>query len=68
MEVKDKVNKIINKYSGVDKPLILMLHDIQDEFGYLNYDAVLFLSEKMNISLNEIYSVASFYKDFKMRK
>ena len=66
MEVKDKVNKIINKYSGVDKPLILILHDIQDEFGYLNYDDVLFLSEKMNISLNEIYSVASFYKDFKM--
>ncbi len=36
------------------------------KYGYLSYEAMNIVSEELNISINEIYSVASFYKDFKM--
>ena len=64
--MKNQVKKIINNYQNIENPLIMILHEVQDTFGYLSYDAIMVISETLNISINEIYSVATFYKDFKM--
>ena len=50
----------------MENPLIMILHGIQDYHGYLDYDIMEYLSKKINVSINEIYSVASFYNDFKV--
>jgi NADH:ubiquinone oxidoreductase subunit E len=44
--------------------LIHVLHQIQEDSGYLPEDVLRKLSKNLNISLSEIYSVASFYKMF----
>lgn len=44
--------------------LIHVLHQIQEDNGYLPEDMLRRLSKNLNISLSEIYSVASFYKMF----
>lgn len=44
--------------------LIHVLHQMQEDNGYLPEDMLRRLSKNLNISLSEIYSVASFYKMF----
>jgi NADH-quinone oxidoreductase subunit E len=44
--------------------LIPTLHKIQEENGYLPEQALSELSQKIGIPLAEVYSVASFYKQF----
>ena len=64
--MRSEINIIINKYQNYDNPLIMILHEVQDKYGYLSYEMMNIISKKLNISINEIYSVASFYNDFKM--
>jgi len=44
--------------------LIHALQKIQEDYGYLPEDVLRRLSKKLDLSLAEIYSVASFYKMF----
>ena len=64
--MRSEINIIINKYQNYDNPLIMILQEVQDKYGYLSYEMMNIISKKLNISINEIYSVASFYNDFKM--
>jgi len=48
--------------------LIHVLHQIQEDNGYLPEDILRKLSKNLNISLSEIYSVASFYKMFHFKQ
>jgi len=44
--------------------LIQVLHEIQKEHNYLPEDALRKISEVLQIPLSEVYSTASFYKQF----
>ena len=65
--MKKEINKIILKYQNMDSPLIMILHEVQDTYSYLSYEMMDIISNSLNLSINEIYSVASFYHDFKMK-
>ena len=45
-----------------------ILHDIQDEVGYLPIEALRAVSNKTGINLSTIYNVATFYKTFKLTR
>jgi NADP-reducing hydrogenase subunit HndA len=62
MKDKKELEKIIkaNKES-----LITILQEIQRIYGYLSFDHLNYISEELNMSLEEIYSVATFYNQFK---
>lgn len=62
MKAVKEIDKIIedNKES-----LIGILQGIQKKYGYLSFDNLNYVSEKLGISLEEIYSVATFYNQFK---
>lgn len=51
-----------------DKPgnLIMVLHRVQQEFGYLPRPAVIKLSQILNTPLAKIYGVITFYHFFKL--
>jgi len=53
-----------------DKPgnLIMILHRVQQEFGYLPRPAVIQLSQMLNTPLAKIYGVITFYHFFKLTK
>jgi NADH-quinone oxidoreductase subunit E len=48
------------------KNLIPILQMIQDRHSYLSPDAIAFVSEYLNISICEVYGVATFYNQFRL--
>ena len=61
-----KVNAICDKYAGENTPLIMILSDIQNEFGYVPLEVQELVSAKTGISVAEIYGVVTFYSFFSL--
>jgi len=53
-----------------DKPgnIIMVLHRVQQEFGFLPRPAIIQLSQMLNTPLAKIYGVVTFYHYFKLTK
>ncbi len=64
-EVKDIVSAVVEKWQGKEDALIMMLHEIQEKFGYIPRDVALDLSTKTGVPLARIYEVITFYHLFK---
>ena len=62
--IQKTINGIIKKYRNPEKNLILLLHDIQKKYNYLPEEGLEFLSEKIDVPLSNIFSIATFYKAF----
>jgi NADH-quinone oxidoreductase subunit E len=58
----EKVDEIIGKYPTQQGVLIQLLLDMQSEFKWIPKEAILRISERLQIPLSQIYRVASFYK------
>ena len=67
-EQEKRFLELIEKYKNIDGPLVMILHKAQDIYGYLPYEVMKIISDKLNISINEVYSVASFYTQFRLSK
>lgn len=70
MEFKEKLNKlehIINEHKNQQGALMPVLHETQELFGYLPEDAQKMISEILDISMAEIYGVATFYSRFTLK-
>ena len=65
--IEEKVDAILNKYDRNKNSLISILLDIQSEYNYLPKNALILVSEKLNIRLIEIYTVATFYTVFSLK-
>jgi len=63
-EMIGNVGKIICEYDRGKGVLIHAFQKIQHDYGYLPEDVLKTLSKKLSLPLAEIYSVASFYKQF----
>jgi len=61
------VDSVINKWANNGSSLISILLEIQSEYSYLPKDALIRVSEKLNIPLIHVYSVATFYKSFSLK-
>lgn len=59
-----KVQQVIEEYKEVKGALIPVLHEIQGLYGYLPQEALQLVSKELNISMAEIYGVATFYSLF----
>jgi formate dehydrogenase subunit gamma len=44
--------------------LLPILHALQDDFGYVDKEAVPMIADALNISIAEVHGVISFYHDF----
>ncbi len=44
--------------------LVNVLHDVQEEFGYLSEQAVRFVARHLGLPKSEVYGVATFYQGF----
>jgi len=59
-----RVEKIIRRYEGMPGAVISVLEDIQETEGYLPKDILEHVSEKMNVPLSQLFSMATFYSAF----
>ena len=61
-----KIDQIIDKYQGDASALIQVLLEIQRENRWLPKEALEKVSEKLEVPLNQIQHVATFYKAFSL--
>jgi len=66
-EMLSYVDSVLNKWTNNGSSLISILLEIQSEYNYLPKDALVRVSEKLNIPLIHVYSVATFYKSFSLK-
>lgn len=59
-----KVQQIVAKHKGKPGPTIMMLHDVQDELGYIPFEAMEAIAEATDQSVGEVYGVVTFYAQF----
>ena len=62
----EKVDSIIDSYTDKKEQLISLLQDIQAEFNYLPQDVLIKISQKLDIPLSQVYSVATFFRAFSL--
>ena len=60
------IEAICNRYAEEKTPLMMILSDIQNEFGYIPLDVQKIVSQKTGISVAEIYGVVTFYSFFSL--
>lgn len=61
-----KINEICNRYANDKTPLMMILSDIQKEYGYIPLEVQEIVSERTGISVAEIYGVVTFYSFFSL--
>ncbi len=61
-----KINEIIDRHINNKTPLMMILSDIQNEYGYIPLDVQQIVSERTGISVAEIYGVVTFYSFFSL--
>ena len=61
-----KITAICERYKDERTPLMMILSDIQNEYGYIPLDVQQIVSEKTGISVAEIYGVVTFYSFFSL--
>lgn len=62
----ENVAKIIDKYQGKRTALISILHDVQDQYNHLPEEALKKVAQRLQMDLNDVYGVATFYKAFSL--
>ena len=61
-----KINEICDRHIGQKTPLIMILSDIQNEYGYIPLEVQELVSARNGISVAEIYAVVTFYSFFSL--
>ena len=61
-----KINIICDRHRDEETPLMMILSDIQHEYGYIPLEVQEVVSEKTGISVVEIYGVVTFYSFFSL--
>lgn len=61
---KELLKELVEKYKNESGSLIPILQEIQESFGYLPEEALIFVSDEMDIPLGRIWGVVTFYGQF----
>ena len=61
-----QIEEICDRYAEEKTPLMMILSDIQNEYGYIPLDVQEIVSKKTGISVAEIYGVVTFYSFFSL--
>ena len=65
MEVqKTEVDNILNHWKRDKSNLIEMLEDVQEHYRYIPPQVAITIAEELDISMNRIFHIATFYKGF----
>ena len=61
-----KLDEVINKYRNENGPLIPILQEAQEVYGYLPADVLKHISKSLRMPLARIYGVVTFYSQFRL--
>ena len=66
MEAEKQIREICGRYKNERTPLMIILSDIQNEYGYIPLEVQEVVSEETGIPVSEIYGVVTFYSFFSL--
>lgn len=56
---------IVARHLDLEGPMLPILHALQEEFGYIDEQAIPVIAEALNLSRAEVHGVVTFYHDFR---
>ena len=62
-----QINEICDRHVNEKTPLLMILSDIQKEYGYIPLEVQEIVSKRTGISVAEIYGVVTFYSFFSLQ-
>lgn len=63
----EKVEGLIESYVEKKEQLISLLQDVQAEFNYIPQDVLVRISQRLEIPLSQVFSVATFFQAFSLK-
>lgn len=64
-DLAQRTQAIVDRLIGLEGPLLPILHEVQDEFGYVPQDCLPVIAEALNLSRAEVHGVMTFYHDYR---
>ncbi len=61
----DQLSEIIEQHQHTKRPLIQVLHQAQELFGYISRGTEAYISDKMDLPLSQVHGVVTFYNFFR---
>ncbi|WP_028972810.1 complex I 24 kDa subunit family protein [Spirochaeta cellobiosiphila] len=68
LKFSDQLVAFIEEWRNKSGNLIMILHKLQEEFGYIPRQGAIKLSQMLDVPLAKIYGVVTFYHFFKLTK
>jgi NADH-quinone oxidoreductase subunit E len=65
LDLEVKLNEILSHFEGDRDELINILQEVQEQFRYLPEEAMKKVADFLNITVSQVYAVASFYALFR---
>jgi NADH-quinone oxidoreductase subunit E/NADP-reducing hydrogenase subunit HndA len=62
-----EIKKIIKNRKNMKTPLMMILSDIQNKYGYISVEVQQIIANELNIPVSEIYGVVTFYSYFSLQ-
>ena len=62
----EQITEIVNRYKNEETPLMMILSDIQKEYGYIPLEVQELVSQLTGIPVSDIYGVVTFYSFFSL--
>ncbi len=60
----EKLDAILARFADSKGTLIPILQEVQNVYGYLSKDVLVYIAKKTGIPISQIYGVATFYSQF----
>lgn len=65
-EAVDLIRSICKKYKNEPSPLMIVLSEVQKEYGYIPLEVQEIISEELHVPVSDIYGVVTFYSFFSL--
>ncbi len=65
-EQREQLRRALEELKGVDGPLMKAMQIAQDIYGYLPYEVQVRIADALDVPLEEVYGIATFYAQFNL--
>lgn len=59
-----ETKRIVNKYENKKEAVLDILQDVQEEFGYVPKESVLYIASVSSVNLSRLFGILTFYSQF----
>ena len=64
---EEKLMNVISKYKDKEGSMLQILHETQEIYSYLPYEVMQIIAKELNVSIEKVYGVATFYAQFRLQ-